>query len=191
MSPAALITMWIVLGLVVLLVIFTTGYRRDKQQSSYDIHERANMPAEIADGKLIHSERYFRTKKPCKLGARFDQVYLTPSGVLVPVDTKRRKHRTTYPYDQIELSVQAAVLRHGGRAVNHGRPVATYGYVRGVFKGCEPFYLQVSLLSNDDLVALDNRYRGIVAGKIEPKAPTHPGVCRSCPYRDRCPDALT
>ncbi len=175
--------------LIVLLVVAWWLLGRDHRSPAdrdYEADERNRMPAELADGKLVLSEQYWRTDVPRKLGARFDQVFLTPDGRLVPVDTKRRRRTRVTPYDQIEVSVQGAVLRHGRPGPLSRYEVASYGYLRIVRESLPTVYLRFPLLGDCELEALVDRYQGIQSGEVEPRAARSPAMCRKCAYRADC-----
>jgi CRISPR/Cas system-associated exonuclease Cas4 (RecB family) len=157
----------------------------------YESVERARMPAEIAGGRLMASEEYFRTRHPKPLGAQVDQVYLTRAGMLVPVETKRRYRKHVTAYDQIELSVQACVLRTARPSTWLRHEVADYGYVRVVAEGREPAYLRVDLLGDDELVRLYDRYWKIQRGEVKPAPASHGAICRKCAYLSRCPNPVS
>jgi len=156
----------------------------------YDEVERSHMPHEIATGVLVASEEYFRTKHPVPLGAQVDQVYATADGILVPVDTKRRYRREVYAYDQIEVSVQACVLRTSRPSTLLKYQVADYGYVRVVSEGRAPAYLRVKLLSDTELVKLYDRYWEICEGDEQPDAAANSRICNKCAYLAKCPNPV-
>lgn len=158
--------------------------RREGSREQYERQERGRMPAVVADGRLILSETYHRTEIPCRLGARFDQVFLGSDGLLYVVDTKRRGRRAVYSYDQIELSVQAAVLRHG-RVPGANAPVAPVGLIRIVCQGVVS-YERVALLGDQELASLYARYFALIRGEVSPCRPATPGMCRKCAYLPRC-----
>ncbi|UJJ60597.1 hypothetical protein [Rhodanobacter denitrificans] len=157
---------------------------RESSQAVYERQERSAMPAMIAGGRLILSETYHRTEVPRRFGARFDQVFMGTDGLLYPVDTKRRGRRAVYGYDQIELSVQAAVLRHG-RVPGADAPVAPCGWIRLVCQGTVR-YERVELLGDEELANLHARYFAVVRGQVKACGPSTPGACRKCPYLSRC-----
>ncbi len=179
------------LTLLVLTLILVAGWwlfrGGDPSTRDYENSERARMPDELARGRLMISETYWRTDVPRKLGARFDQVFLTPDGRLVPVDTKRRRRTNVTYYDQIEVSVQGAVLRHGRPGPLRRYDVAHYGYLRVVREGLPTVYLRFDLLTDGELESLVDRYHGIQSGAVEPRVARSPAMCRKCAYRADCP----
>lgn len=158
--------------------------RREGSSAQYERQERSRMPSVIADGRLVLSETYHRTEIPRRLGARFDQVFRGTDGLLYVVDTKRRRRRVVYGYDQIELSVQAAVLRHG-RVPGASSPVAPVGFIRIVCQGVVS-YERVALLGDEQLASLHARYFALMRGQVQPCGPATPGVCRKCAYLASC-----
>ena len=139
----------------------------------YDRIERRNMPAEIAQGQLVFNEQNLWRRGARPLVAKMDQVFLTPAGVLVPVETKARTRVTAA--DIVQLSVQAVVLRYDGG----GRPVARWGYVRLARPGRSPVYEQVKLLTEAQVDQLRDRWAALRGGA----APTYrpkPSLCRNC-----------
>ncbi|MHB8742065.1 MAG: hypothetical protein ACYC9L_02985 [Sulfuricaulis sp.] len=163
----------------------------EREISEYDSLERSRMPVEIAAGRLMASEEYFRTRYPKPLGAQVDQVYLTPGGLLVPVETKRRHRKQIQRYDQIELSVQACVLRTARPSTWLRHAVADYGYVRIVAEGREASYLRVPLLTDDELVRLYERYWRVVQRREQPAPAEHAAICRKCAYLTKCPNPVS
>jgi len=159
---------------------------RGDTQAAYEWEERSAMPRVIADGRLLLSEEYFRTEVPRRLGARFDQVFLGADGLIYSVDTKRRKKRQIHRYDQVELSVQGAVLRHGRIAVANGHAVAPFGFIRLVVDGSLE-YRRVPLLGDDELAHLHDRYYDLHAGNIAANGPDRTGACVKCAYLQSCP----
>jgi hypothetical protein len=151
----------------------------------YGEQERQFQPPEIANGTLVMSEQYLRCEVPRRLGARADQVYRTPEGMLVPVDTKTGYRRVVRREDLVELSVQAAVLRHSSSADRPTGRVAAWGYIRKVAPGRNPVYLRTPLLSDRELVDLYDRYWQVNAGATA--LPTlDPANCRHCPVATLC-----
>lgn len=186
MSPFTLVIALLVVCFVAWVLLGRAAPRPTASDDDYEDAERAYMPSELASARLVLSEEYLKTDFPRPLGARFDQVYLTEDGVLVPVDTKRRRQATVYLYDQIEVSVQGAVLRHArsSRLGNHA--VAGYGYVRVVREGRPPTYLRFNLLSDQQLADLVDRYERVLDGRIKAQPTAHAGKCRRCAYLSRC-----
>jgi CRISPR-associated exonuclease Cas4 len=178
-------------GMVVVVVAITLllflAPSRPTGQGSYADSERRYMPEEIARGRLVLSEQLLRTRAPAKIVAKPDQVYLTPAGLLVPVETKTRALDRVYEGDQVELSVQAFALRHG-RVAQLGRyQVASYGYVRIKRQGHPPSYHRVQLHSDEQVVAMRQRRLDLEQGRVQPAGPASPRICPKCAKRATCP----
>lgn len=157
------------------------------RRASYGDTERRFMPAEIAQGRLVLSEQLVRTHTPAKIVAKPDQVYLTQTGQLVPVETKTRAVDSWYEADQVELSVQAFALRHGRAGQLDRFPVATYGYVRVKRAGHPPRYHRVPLHSDEQVIAMRQRRIDIELGRLTPAGPASPRLCPKCSKRSSCP----
>lgn len=175
------------LGLIVLIVVLVIRSRGAGRQATYERFERSAMPPELATAKLVLSEGLIRTRVPAKLASRTDQVYLTPEGMLVPVETKTRKVHRAYDTDRIQLSVTAVALSYGNRKLPGVRGVARHGYVRVIRPGdSQPCYLRVDLYTPEQVVKLENRYQALMAGKVEPRPARNPGLCRGCGQLQKC-----
>lgn len=152
----------------------------------YDREERARQPAEVASGQLVLSEVKLRSELPAPFVVRVDQVYRTHSNTLVLVETKTRPQPRAYQADIIELSVQAAVLRHAPPPELSGVRVEPYAYVRCGPLGRQATYIRVDLLGDADLLALRSRRDALLSGEVEPCRPASKGVCRKCAFRAEC-----
>jgi hypothetical protein len=117
--------------------------------------------------------------------ARVDQVFFDGTW-LIPVETKTRAHAKIYPADLLELGVQAAVLSVQTGPGLRGRRVAPFGYVRLVLPGLPPRYQRVDLPDQAAIVGYYHRFRDLHAGRLQPRPPFDPAVCRSCPHAKRC-----
>lgn len=176
-------------GLVVVLVLLWRLFWTPGQADAYEAVERAAMPPELAQARLVFSERTLWADHPAPLVARVDQVYLTQEGVLVPVETKRRRWLRVYEADVIELSVQATVLANHPEARRRGR-TADYGWVRVARPGQRPTYLRTSLLSQRQVATLHERFFALHAGREQPRTAAAAGLCRQCGQLTRCPRPL-
>lgn len=170
---------------------FVFGQSADSRSTTwspphYEVTERPNMPDELAAGRLLFSEAQFYAEQPVPLVARVDQVFLSTGGLVVPVETKTRRAHRWYPYDAIELSVQAVVLRYSKKVRLPGA-IASYGYVRVISDGRPPAYLKVPLLSEAEVTAIYRRYQDLRAGRVAPRPSHHPSLCSRCPQAARCP----
>lgn len=172
------------LGLAVFIVRALLWRAPDPGSAAdYERTERARMPTELANGQLVVNEKTLKRGGARPLFAKMDQVFLTPSGVLVPMETKARGYVT--PADIVQLSAQAAVL-----AYSRAEVVARWGYVRLAPPNRRPIYRRVNLLSEVDLDVLWDRWAALKAGRATAAANPHPHRCRNCALRDRCPDRI-
>lgn len=165
--------------------------RRSGATRTYHDAELRWMPAELRSARLIVSERDTSALiDGTRINLRPDQVYRTADGRVVPVDTKVRNARAAYPYDIIQLSLQAVALSQHPANLQ-GAHVGLHGYVRCVRKGrgrspARPHYVKVQLLGEQALGELVRRYRDVVAGRVIPGCQSNPRACAGCGYRDRC-----
>lgn len=144
--------------------------------------ELDRMPAEIADGRLVMSEDKLRAELGDVLVyGRSEQVYRVPSGELVPVESKTRRHSKVHDSDIIQTSLQAQALR------GTHRRVAEHGYVRIWNKRTEQVrYHRIQLLPERMLRNLVERYFDIIEGRHAPIRQQNRKACASCQYEDRC-----
>jgi len=147
--------------------------------------ERSRQPPEIAGGKLVMSETYFRCDLPRQLGARCDQVYRVGGGILVPVETKVRYRQEARIEDIVELSVQACVLRNTRSKSRPFGKVASWGYVRIAPKDRPATYIKVQLMDDAELAARYDRYFAVQEG-AEPERTGTPINCLHCPKKQDC-----
>lgn len=153
---------------------------------NYDAFERPAMPAVLANARLALSEVKLTTELPIPLVARVDQVYVA-DGLAIPVDSKRRRVARTYPYDIVEVSVQAVVMRRARPQALRGAQVAQFGFIRVVTSDtAQPTYLRIELLSEEQLVAIARRREAVLAGSQPPVGPSSTRICSTCGHRDRC-----
>lgn len=187
-----MISAWTIVIVVVVVVAWALLRSSDGDRRPavllphYEAVERPSMPDEIAAATLLFSEAKFYAERPVPLVARVDQVFHTPHGLVVPVETKTRRAHRWYPYDAIELSVQAVVLRYS-RQVRLPGAIASYGYVRCVTEGSVPTYVKVPLLPESEVLAIYRRHQDLAAGRVAPRPAHHAGLCRRCPQASRCP----
>lgn len=151
----------------------------------YEQVERAAMPREIAEGTLVLNEKTLWRRGRRPIAAKTDQVFRTPEGWLVPVETKAR--RRVSDSDVVQLSCQAAALAYT-REVS-GKP-AGWGYVRLAPPGQRPRYERVTLLGEDKLDLLWDRWDALRRGQAAPIVRPAPYRCPHCQLRSRCPDAV-
>lgn len=176
--------------LVACLWLSTSLHRPDRKtlsgRDAYDKYERARMPLEIQDAKLIISEKtiYRNGRRP--LAAKTDQVFQTKAGWVIPVETKTR--RTISPSDLVQISAQAAALNEMRR---YKGKVASHGYIRLAPEGRAPFYQRVDLLHPSRVDLLWDRYQALRAGKVAPTVKPHARRCEKCAFRSGCPSRST
>jgi len=145
--------------------------------------EWKNRPIELFTAKLLFSETTFRTSKPIALVARVDRVYLKPSGMLVLVEFKSRVQKKAYFSDAIQMSVQRIVL-----AGQTGLAVAEHGYVlvKTPHGGNSYSAHRVELMSEHQVLALNERRTAVLAGITSPWYSKRQPMCPKCDYRGHC-----
>lgn len=183
--------------LVVLVILSILGggivlllQSRYLDASGYDLQERNAMPSELAQGKLLLSEQTFRIEQPARLVAKVDQVFLSPAGQVILMETKTRYRHKAYLYDILELSIQALVLRYSDRKPLQQQSIAEYAYVRVVAPDRRPVFLKVKLLTEAAVIAWYRRYHLIISRREEPRPATDPKSCLKCPHRTGCDKRL-
>lgn len=151
--------------------------------------ERSAMPEELATATLVMSEQLLRCEVPDFLVSKVDQVFLTPAGLLVPLETKTRSRPVVYPSDAVQLGVTAVLLANSDHRWSR-HPVASHGYVRIVTpEGTR--YRPVDLPSTPEVLDLARRRRELLAGKGAPPQPARSAAaCPKCASRSRCPQPL-
>lgn len=181
----------LVIVLVALVLIWggATQYLRARRPKSdlsdYMAHELTRMPGELRRSQLVASER----DMICQIAGnpvsvRPDQVYRTPDGIHVPVDTKTRSAPNAFDYDIIELSIHRLAW---AQKVGPAR-VARHGYVRIRPRdtGAPTTYIKVDLLDESRLAALYHRYQAILDGRIRPSSQPRKSACQRCSHRRVC-----
>jgi hypothetical protein len=148
--------------------------------------ERREMPRELATATLVKSEGHLRMQGPRPLHGTPDQVFLTTCGMLIPIDSKTRRHRTLYTSDILQVSLYARLLAGSGFARRMSARVASHGYIR--FMTPEGvFYRRVRVLPDAAINQWYDRRHALEQGAITPGGPSHPTLCDSCGQRQRCP----
>lgn len=159
------------------LARFAAGARRS----------RGRFPPPLASARYLMSEQDLHIDYPVRLSGRPDEVYVTATGHLVPVETKTRKHPRVRLADRIQLTGYAVLLAHSrhrkllGDPGTPARQVANHGFVRFV----TPAGVQwraVGLLTVADIVQLYRRRIALEEGRAEPRHARHPALCRRCPH---------
>ena len=154
------------------------GWRRQWHR----FRERAWLPEELKGAKLEFAERLFRTARPFGLFAKLDRAYRRTDGLLVLTELKRRFHAQAYRSDVVELSAQKLAIERGA-----GRRVAIAGFVVIEHPATgRRTPISVSLLEEQELMALRQRYERLLLGEAIPDKANDARLCRSCAYVDRC-----
>lgn len=156
--------------------------KKPETREDYETIERAVMPDEIANGALVISEETLHREGPRPFAAKTDQVFRTPLGLLVLVETKTRKR--IYASDIVQLSCQAAALAQRGA-------VADYGYVRLAVPGRRPNYQKVRLMPPQDIDRLWDRFQALRLRNAAPIARPAPHRCSRCAFRKGCTSAAS
>lgn len=136
------------------------------------------MPAEIADGRLLMSERPVWTAYPVPLYGIPDQVYATPDRAIVPVDTKTRCKPSVSVRDIVQLSVYRAIFTYTDHPLFRRRPTRPYGYLRFAWNG-RAKYVRVQLYATEVVMNLSIGY--LRASRM--RRPTH---ALGRPLLDQC-----
>lgn len=172
----------LVAGLWLCINLQRPGHKSLSARDAYERYERARMPLEIQDAKLIISEKtiYRNGRRP--FAAKTDQVFQTKAGWVIPVETKTR--RTISPSDLVQISAQAAALNEMRR---YKGKVASHGYIRLAPEGRAPFYQRVDLMHPNRVDLLWDRYRALRTGKVKPTVKPHARRCDKCAFRSGCP----
>lgn len=110
-------------------IALTDYWRRKTTDDAGRWYEEERMPTELRNAVIFMNEQALSLSSPVRLSGRVDQVYLLPSGLLVPVDTKVRERHRVYDSDIMQLSMYAMILAH-----TSGRRVSNAGYVRTVIR---------------------------------------------------------
>ncbi|WP_432784862.1 PD-(D/E)XK nuclease family protein [Oligella sp. MSHR50489EDL] len=120
----------------------------------YQIIEGENLPEIFQQSTLFLNEEDISCQKPLNLYGRVDQVFKTPDGTLILLDTKTRPNHQLHSDDILQLSVYAMILKNG----NYGHPVHNFGFIRTVVKK-EPYqrtvkYFYVKLYSENEILEI-------------------------------------
>jgi hypothetical protein len=131
--------------------------------------KKEGMPSELRGATLFLNEQEIRTDLPVPMHGRVDQVFKTPRGVLVPVDTKCRDSGCVFKSDIIQLSVYRVILQH---RYGSQYTVSGTGYVRAVTRMGQVQrirYLPVRLLPERRVVKMWHRYTELKEGRAKGK----------------------
>lgn len=188
-QPLLHIAIFCIAGLIAYAVLTRrrSNSLQDLESSQdYERTERASMPPEIANGKLVISEQtlYRRGRRP--FAAKTDQGFLTSAGVLVLVESKTRARMSAS--DLVQLSSQAVAVRADARTRHY--TVAPWGYIRLAPAGRRPYYQRVDLLPVSRIDQLWDRWHSLKNRKADPVYRPDPSRCRTCIQRATCPQAI-
>lgn len=149
---------------------------------------KENLPESLQGARLLLSENNISTSIAAPMHGRVDQVFLTATNWLVPVDTKRRRTQKVYLKDVIQLSAYRFILERSSKELfGVALPVSSVGYLRSVWNG-QATYLPVKLLNSVQMINLWARYHELKRHKLaaKPRVP-EPFACMKCPKKDNCP----
>lgn len=177
----------VLFGAAILLLVYFLYSAKLGEQDLYETQERDAMPSILANASLHLSEYTLRMDRPLPLVAKVDQVFELPSKELILMETKTRYRNQAYAPDIIELSVQAAVIRHSNDPRVKNRTVLPYAYVRIKAPARKPVFIRVDLLNDEQLHHIYQRRLGLQSGKVQPAGPQDTRICTRCPQKPRCP----
>lgn len=146
----------------------------------------ADIGAEERGGAaLTLNETNLAISAPVALSGRPDQVWRGKDGVLVIVDTKRRREARVFQSDRVRLSAYRFLLRQAPRFRNDA--FADHGFIRVEYDEGRARFDKVTLMSDDEIVSLHTRTRGPYGeARLNPSK----ALCRGCGHRGRCADAV-
>jgi CRISPR/Cas system-associated exonuclease Cas4 (RecB family) len=141
---------------------------------------------ELDGASLVLNEETLQIERPILLSGRPDQVWRTREGLLVPVDTKKRRAPRAFASDAIQLSAYALLLKAAPRF--RGTRVADHGFVRVEGDSGAARFIRVPLLGEDAIIARHERATTLLRGAA-PHAKPSKALCAGCGHRGRCKDA--
>lgn len=140
--------------------------------------EVQHLVPELRRATIAYAEKTFRSPRR-KIVARLDRAYRV-GGTLHLVELKTRKWHRVYRSDIIELSAQRLALHE-----DTGEDVSDRAFVITQV-GRDRRAHRVALLATDEVLALAQRRRDILAGSVSPDYAPHDGVCKGCAHKERC-----
>lgn len=141
---------------------------------------RTNLPEKLKSMRIWAKERQFQCDDPVKLVCRLDESYQDEHGELTLSETKSRRWLKVYASDILQLSAEALTV-----SAQTKRRVSKTAYVRLITpEGNE--YREVSLLSNDEVVAAALMFQDLSQGKYPGEKCGRPEICRTCAYKEPC-----
>ena len=138
------------------------------------------FPEQLRGHALVYAERTFRTVESPFLVARVDRAYRGKDGLITLVELKTRDEVRAHASDIIELSAQRLAI-----SSETGATVSTIAFVVVESKGRREA-LPVRLMPVSEVQALAQRHEDLLAGRLLPRHPSHPGLCSGCVWRARC-----
>ena len=138
------------------------------------------FPEQLRGHALVYAERTFRTVESPSLVARVDRAYRGKDGLITLVELKTRDEVRVHASDVIELSAQRLAL-----SSETGASVSRIAFVVVEAKGRREA-LPVTLMPVSEVLALAQRHEDLLAGRLLPRHPSHPGLCAGCLWRARC-----
>lgn len=174
-------------SLVVLIVLL----RRQPGGDPYQLAE-LNRPSILDGAVVVESKTRLTMFRPFALHGEPDIVYRTARNTLLV-----REDKTGFPqprYEQIQLSVYAAILRHNPPEALRGLPVEAFGLVRYGIPGSRGRsrvrWERVPLLTDEQLQRLIQRYRTVRGGATAQLTRDHIYCAKKCAHLGgRCPGA--
>jgi CRISPR/Cas system-associated exonuclease Cas4 (RecB family) len=141
---------------------------------------------ELDGAALILNEKTLRIDRPILLSGKPDQVWRTREGLLVPVDTKKRRAPRAFASDAVQLSAYAMLLKAAPRFL--GARIADHGFVRVEGESGAARFIRVPLLPETAIIFRQERATALLRGAA-PNAKPSKALCAGCGHRGRCKDA--
>lgn len=177
-----LILVAMVLGFWVLCWFSAGGATRRSVPTAVETELEA-IPEHLKGAEVVMNEGWLRTNVPVPLHGKGDQVLKTTDGLLVPIDTKTRKHIRVKDSDIIQLGVYATILRNTRK-----EPVADIGYIRVVTPDGAVKYLPIILPTDDQIVQLYQTRSDLKTGRST-NVILKREECFFCQYKKTCSNA--
>ena len=167
--------------IVVLLILSLYGIDARRREKRRRFILKENMPRELSQARLIHSEHYISTLLPRRMHGTLDQLYRLTSGLHVLVDSKTRDKHQVYRKDIVQISIYRVIL------ARNGLDMADYAFFRVVTPdGVE--YIKRNLLTEEEAINEFDRTQALLDGKATPSNVKHKSMCARCPQQINCDD---
>lgn len=166
-------------SIVALLILSLYGIDAIRRQKRRKFILKENMPVELQNARLIHSEYYISTEVPRPMHGTLDQLYRITNGLHVLVDSKTRNKHEVFRKDLVQISTYSVILRRRRYAM------ADYAYFRVVTQDGVS-YIKRELLSEAEVVQEYDRTRELLDGKATPNKADHKRLCLGCPQQLNC-----